>query len=296
MALPAPVNAFLAATRSRSPRARLVRGILGFTVFVAVTWWAWTSVDGIEMEWGWVVVLFVVGVPLALTISALEQHASTWLAGVTVSFGSSFRTAVTASAANYLPIPGAAIVRIGALSRAGATTAYATVVAVWLGLEWLAITAVFVSPQLVVSDLVVVGAAVGASGVFFTAGMAAWFKRRYPVGTGAVSASLGIVSVRVLFNGFTAYVGLRAVGATVSAGVALLVSASSVLASALGIFPGGLGVREFFAGVLASIGDFDPATAALGAVVTRATMTVALGITFAWIAVVQRGHHRAGVE
>lgn len=293
MELPRPITAFVTAMRSSSPRARIVRSSLGLLVFVVVTWWAWTSVGGIEVDWWWTTMLFVICVPISFGIIAVEQHLSTWLADVSVSYGSSFRTSIVASAANYLPIPGAAFVRIGALSKAGSSTGHATVVAIWLGLEWLAITAVVVAPPLVLLGFLAAGVVVGAMGVVATVGMSWWFLCRFPGRERAVWWSLVVVVVKVVFGGFMTYAGLRAVGATMGASLSLVVSASNVLASAVGVFPGGLGIREFFSGLLASVGNFDGATAALGAVVIRATTTVGLGIAFAWIAMVQRGREQS---
>lgn len=292
MELPRPITAFVSAVRSPSPRARIVRSSLGLVVFVVVTWWAWDSVGGIEVDWGWTAFLFVICVPISFGLIAVEQHLSTLLADVTVPFASSFRTSIVASAANYLPIPGAAFVRIGALSKAGSSTGHATVVAIWLGLEWLAITAVVVAPPLAFLGFVIAGVVVGLVGLVATVGMAWWFLRRFRGRERAVWWSLVVVVVKVVFGGFMTYAGLRAAGATMGVSLSLVVSASNVLASAVGVFPGGLGIREFFSGLLASIGDFDGATAALGAVIIRATTTVGLGIAFAWIAMVQRGREQ----
>jgi hypothetical protein len=254
-----------------------VKAAFGLTAFLIVTLWAWRSVGGISLIWRWVTVLLVVGVPLAIGILTAEQHVSTKLAAVHVRIVSSFKTAVTASAANYLPIPGAALVRIGALSRAGSGAGRATTVAATLGVIWLAATAMATAPGLLVADRWVVAIGAMTGGVTVLVATIAILRARYGLSAGILALSVGAVVVKVAINGLTLYMGLRAVGAIVSPWSALLISASSVIASALGVAPGGLGIREFFSGVLAAIGGVDPALATLGTVVERAVMTVGLG-------------------
>lgn len=288
MQFPAPVNRVQAILRSTTPLARTVKGISGLVVLVAVTWWALGSVDGIEFDWIWVAVLLLVGAPLAIAVLTIEQHTSTHLAEVVVPIISSFRTSVAASAANYLPLPGAAIVRVGALANAGAGTGRAVAVAAALGVQWLAITMILTVPGLLSGgmNLYALAALAGGSIVLF----ASWivFARRFPGRTGAQLLGIATVTAKVFVNGINTYLGLLAVGAHVDFAVALLISASGVLASAIGIFPGGLGLREFLSGVLASIGGADPALAALGAIVTRSVMTVGLGLAVAIASITSR--------
>ena len=277
MTLPVWIDRAITALRSSSPRARTVKGGFGLAAFLIVTWWAWRSVGGVTLVWGWVTVLLVVGVPLALGILTAEQHVSTKLAGVHVRVESSFKTAITASAANYLPIPGAALVRIGALSRAGTGAGRATTVAATLGVIWLSVTAMATVPGLLIVERWVIALAATVGGIAVLVATLAILRRQYGLSTGILALSVGVVFVKVGINGLTIYMGLRAVGAVVSPWTALLVSASGVIASALGIAPGGLGIREFFSGVLAAIGGVDPALATLGTVVERVVMTVGLG-------------------
>lgn len=263
--------------RSPSPQARAIKAGVGFAVFLVVTWWAWRSVGGISLTWAWVIALLVVGVPLAIGVLTSEQHVSTKLAAVDVGLPSSFKTAVAASAANYLPIPGAAIVRIGALSKAGSGAGRATTVAASLGVIWLAVTAVATVPGLLIAERWVVAIAATTGGLATLIAALTVLRGRYRLPARILALSVAVVVVKVAINGLTIYMGLRAVGAVVSPWTALLVSASGVIASALGIAPGGLGIREFFSGVLAAIGGVDPALATLGTVVERAVMTVGLG-------------------
>lgn len=296
MNLPSWVERSWAALRSTSPAARATKAVFGLVVFIAVTWWAWRSVGGIELEWQWVVALVVVGAPLSVGILTAEQHVSTKLANVDVDLLSSFRTAVAASAANYLPIPGAALVRIGALSRAGSGAARATAVAVALGVMWLSVTAMATVPGLVLADrwLIAVVALGGGLAVLGITVVGLAMRYRLPVLT--LAAAVVVVVAKVLINGVTMYMGLRSVGAIVDLWSALLVSASGVIASALGIAPGGLGLREFFSGVLAAIGGLDPALATLGTVVERAVMTAGLGAAFLVASASARSSAAGGIE
>ena len=287
-----PIDRAKAILRSATPLARTVKGIAGLAVFVAVIWWAWQSVGGIEIDWRWVAALLIVGAPLAVGVLTIEQHVSIYLAGVVVAIVSSFRTSLAASAANYLPLPGAAIVRVGALANAGSGTGRAVAVAATLGVQWLAITTMLTAPGLLSAgmNLFALAALVGGLVVL----MASWivFARRFPGQTSTQLLGICIVTVKVFVNGFNTYLGLLAVGADVDFAVALLISASGVLASAIGVFPGGLGLREFLSGVLGAIGGADPALAALGAVVTRSVLTVGLGLAIAIASMTPR----AGVE
>ncbi len=250
---------------------------MGLVLFVVVVAWSWVAVGGIELRWSYVVVLAVLGAPLMVGTMVVEQHVSTYLAGVRVSWWSSFQTSVLATASNYLPVPGAVLVRVGALKKAGSGLGRATAAAALLGATWLMITVVAGAPAMISSDYVLLGWSMLLVGSLGTVSAVVFYVRRYSLDPTVALVSIGVVCWKVVLHAMNTYLALLAVGADTTPADAALIGTAGVIASAVGLFPGGLGVRELVAGVLAGVVGLDPALGALAAVVTRAVMTAWIG-------------------
>jgi hypothetical protein len=263
----------------RSPSARRWKLALGLVIFVGVLGWAVRGVAtaGLEPSLAWLALLAVVGSPVMLLILAAEQHAAAMLGGAGVTFSSSARTAVLATSANFLPLPGAALVRVEALRRAGAGTGTAIGITTAIGIVWLAMTGVLMASVLPASGHGGLGILLGAASAAVLAIALVMVWRRAPGRGAAARAGMPVVvGIKVVVHAVNTFAALRAIGFDPGAADAVMVSAAAVLASAVGFFPGGLGLRESLAGGLAATIGVPAAVGSLAAIVGRAVEAVLL--------------------
>jgi len=79
-----------------------------------------------------------------------------------------------------------------------------------------------------------------------------------------------------LISGMNLFFIMIALDRHISLSSAVVISASGVLASALGIFPGGLGARELIAGGLSLIFGFDAGIIVTAVLITRVAESLGL--------------------
>ena len=63
--------------------------------------------------------LVLVGVPASIVLNAAEFRIGTQVVGTAIRWRSAFETTILASAANILPLPGGALVRLAAMKAVG---------------------------------------------------------------------------------------------------------------------------------------------------------------------------------
>lgn len=236
--------------------------------FVAMTVSALRSLpdDGRSLNPWLVLILAGVTAPATILANAVEYRLIGALLRHRLTLRHSVRVALVAAVANYLPAPGGVAVRAAALTRAGSTVRSALTVngaaaAVWLGLTGLTCGAALA----VGTDRVGPGVLAFGGGAALLGSATALLWRRDPVAArGSVAALVAVELTVVLLSGARVFVSMRAIGQEVSAGAALGISAATVLASAIGIAPAGLGLREGIAALLASALGV-PASAAIAA-------------------------------
>lgn len=219
--------------------------------------------------------LALVAVPLANVANGLEYATAARIGGHAVPVGEALEVSVLSSAANLLPLPGAALVRVRAMRRRGSSYRQALAVTALVGGAWLATSLVLAGGLLAaprpgevddVAALAVLGC--GVTGVAL-AGIAV--RRLVPAGQAAVLAA-GLLAAEALAVAVAALrylLVLGALGLDVTLEQAVALSVASVLASALGFVPGGLGLREALAGVIAGLVGLPVATGVLAAAVDR---------------------------
>lgn len=231
-----------------------------------------------EVRWWILVLVAVVGTPAVIAINAAEYQVTARLLGHSVPFSGATRISVLATAANILPVPGAALVRIAGLRGLGAPSRLAIGVTALVGLAWVAITAL-VGGLLLLVSLPLLGSVVAVAGAaLFAVVLLALRSRVEPRDRGVGALGLAAVEVgAVLMSGARLYAVLVGLGHQVElAEVAGLVIAG-VIATATGVFPGGLGLREVLAALIAPLVGLSPALGLFATALTRLADYAVLG-------------------
>ncbi len=265
-----------------------------------------------QLVWGPLLLAAVVVTPLTIALNAAELKAMA--VGVatdpdTVSWPVAVRTVVLATAANLLPIPAGAVIRVQVLRKAGSTTTGAATVtlaaaAIWIGVSLVLAGAVVATGIGVGSGgAAAAGAgaglgagadAVGAGGTAAAVGAGAaggepvvgWLGVALGVaavvlGVGAVrvvgrttwvaaTTSLGVVEVATaILHAVRLWLVLLGLGVGSTLWQAVVIGAASPLAAAAGFFPGGIGLAELLGALLAPLAGLAAAAALLAVAVGR---------------------------
>lgn len=253
---------------STSPSVRRWLLPVAFLAFVVTAGLAFAALpEDLEVEPAFLVLSLVLVTPLSTAANAAEFAATAHAVGRRIDRSEALRVAVLSSAANLLPLPGAVAVRTHQL-RGAAGTKRALGVTAGAGVCWLG-TAVLVAG---IGDLVVhqrlaswVATAVGAA-IVAVAYVVVRRSATEPTGwRWIVACELAQVAVA------TARLALAvtALGESVDLAQALWLAVSPVAGSAVGILPGGLGVREAIAASIAALVDLPAAVGGAAAAVDR---------------------------
>jgi hypothetical protein len=245
-------------SRTLEKRATLTRRFrpllfaIAGTAFVIGTILSWRALpdDLGTFEWWPLVIVAVAGVPATILLNAGEYQQIARIAGLQVTLTEALRIAVLSTAANLAPLPGALLVRWGDMSRRGSpwrTAIGANFVAgaVWLTLSALALMVVTFPERGVVFWIGLAFALVGAVPVVLLTSRARLSKRAF-LQLAAVETGLILVTATRAFLILEAFA--LPGGITISVAIASTYSLSGLL----GVFPGGLGVREVLSGLVSS--------------------------------------------
>lgn len=244
----------------------LVAGLVFLLVMVVYGFGA-VEIDRESFVPGWLVLL--VGLAATtLCIIMLEFRVLARVAGVRVSAKQAFSVTVIGTAANLLPVPGSAITRYVVLQRRGVAASVITTTLLGGALIWLGVAAGVAALGLTAGSTVIGGAfALGAIGVF---GAGVLMLRRAG-GSGRDTALLTLIELGITVVGivrfFTAAAMLSLPG---SLRETVALAAAGPASAAVGIVPGGLGIRESLAAALGAVSGLGGAEAAVIAVVDRA--------------------------
>lgn len=241
---------------------------------------AWGSRPDVPTEpqlWRLALAVAVV-VPAHVALNGAELLVMARIGRNRMPVGEAARVTVLSSAANLLPIPGAVLIRTRALQRLGATGRHALSVAVVVGLGWVATACAAAGVLLLVVDPTVAGAAFLAAGL--TGLLATWLLLgRYPARR--PHAFAGLVAVELastLVGGLRLHLAITGMGYHVDYPAAVALSLSGPLASLVGVFPGGLGLREGIAAAIAPLVGLAAAIALLATIVDRVFGAVVQGV------------------
>ena len=195
------------------------------------------------------VLVVLLGPPAVVTLNSIEFMLLARLVSQKVGIARAVRIAVLGTAANQLPIPGAVIVRTQALATGGAGYRRSIVANLAIGLAWIG-TAFSMAGLLQFHGRVpALGLGFAAAGVVILVASGRIVHRAVPldgprfmatriIATEALLVVVQAVRLALVLHGF---------GVRVSPAQAVALALSGVLAAALGVVPGGVGVREALA-------------------------------------------------
>jgi len=246
------------------------------------------------VRWGLLVAIGSLGPTVTIWVNAKEFQLQARILGQTVASYDAVRVSVLGTAANLLPLPGALMVRTQALAVEAGLKRSAGVGAA-TGIVWLAVSLGLSGVGLSTFGRSGLGAAamlVGA--ILLGAGLA--------IGRalGADRRTLGLLAVTEAALAATGalrlYFILLALSVDVSPAQAVSLAASSAVASAAGVFPAGVGIREALSGFLASMVDLPAAVGVAAAAIDRLSGLAVLFVSVAVILLLDaRSTHRRGL-
>ena len=289
-ALPGPLRR-LAAIRSwaSTPARRRIAYAIAVALFVGSTVAAWQALpDGrADLDWGLVAIAALLVLPGAV-VNAEEYRVSARIVGQVVPVPAALRVSITAAAFNLLPIPGSVLVRTRALAKGGSSTTQAVSSTLAVGVVYIAVALVIVA-GVQVASAPVQAAVLLAVGIAMLAGATEVTRR---IATGPIRELLGrlmaVEALSVLVKAVRLYLTIRALGFDPSIAQATSLSMATVAASAIGIFPGGLGIRELLSGLIAPAVDLPASVGLIGTSLDRVIGLATLSVLAAVVLLATR--------
>jgi hypothetical protein len=219
--------------------------------------------------------------PLIVAGNVAQTLAIARIAGCRFSLSAAFRVTVFSSAANHLPLPGGILLRVGAMTAAGADAKRAAAATLASGFLWISAAFAIAAPFAAMGAPPLAFALAGAALVSGAAGLYLAFRlrRRFL----DLLSLLGLNLLCAVTYALAVFVALAALGAA-DAGVALVVSAAGVIGNAVSLAPAGLGVREAAAAGLAALIGAEPATAFLSTTLVHAAAMAHYAVISLWLA------------
>lgn len=259
----------------RSPSTERALLVAAAVLFVVITALSLSELPPLRDDARWW--LLAPAALLSLVGTALNGG-EVWLGarlhGVRVRPRVAFSTSALSSAANLMPVPGAALVKVRALRQHGLGTGLAVRATAGLGIVWVGLGLVLAGALQLASDATVgaiaalVGLAVTVLGLA-SLGRTTWARRGEAVAL--ETASVLATTVRLTLV-------LAALGFDGDVADAAALAAAGIVASAAGLFPGGLGLRELLSGLTAGLVGLDPAVGVVVAAVDRVVTLAVLGV------------------
>lgn len=273
-----------------SRRWAMVVALVGFVVAAVLSATSFPETEG-PIHWHFLLIGTVVGAPLAVVLNAFEYRSTAKSIGHDVDLWTALRVTVLGSAANMLPLPGSALVRMQAMTAMGSTARSAGAASLMAGLVWIGATITLAgAAQIVMGGAVSVGAAVTAVGTAVTGAGLVLLRRRGPAVFWSVGPALVLIEVLfVILAAVRLYLILRGLRIDVGAADALGLTVAAAVATAAGMAPAGLGLREALTGGISPLVGI-PAAAGIGAaVVDRLARMVLLAILAGVFMITSRG-------
>ncbi len=228
-----------------------------------------------DIAFSYIALSALVFVPVAFLYGAVNFMIMARGAGVKVSFASALRTSCVAQFAEFLPIPGGAMVRGGALMRQGSGAASAAAHVTVNALLWIACAALAGGLSLGIENPIAFAIALaGLAGILACTG---WLANLAGITTAFAALAMRVIGL------FIAGARLFAAFATIGFAVAWLdlypFVFATIAGSAAAIAPGGLGISETVAAALATLSTIPSEAAFLAVGLNRL-----IGFAISWIA------------
>jgi hypothetical protein len=256
-----------------SPRAERILLGVAFVAFVVMGVVAVANFPdiGTGVRWEILVPVGLVGMSMNLVFNALEFDVTARFVGHRVAMTRALRVTILGSAANLLPIPGGAIVRTQELTARGARYRHTLVTAAVIGLMSIGAQLVLVGIANVAEASAGVLVILLAGGVVVIATSVAVLRTaadtrtafRYGCAMLAVETGYAVVAAVRMWLVF------EGLGVEVSLPATFAISGIGSVATAIGFFPGALGIKELLTGLVGPLVGVTVAVGVTGAVVSR---------------------------
>ena len=278
-----------------SPQSRQRLLVASFALFVGVCVTSWLALpDSLEISWWPIPVLLLATTPATLFVNAAEYRIMTRMNGRLVEWQAAFRLTVMASAANLLPLPGGVVIRTQALHSRGASYKRAIAANAAAGLTWIACGSFLIA---------ILAAATGkspaAAGCLAVVGVASASSvivilRRFDSSTmwGHLGRFAVVESAMVAINAIRILLAFELIGLSATVVQATALTSAQIVASAIGVFPAGLGVRELLAGAVGLVVSLNPAEAVTAIAADRVVGTSGAALLAAALVVAGRRGQR----
>ncbi len=236
-----------------------------------------------SLDWRPLVVLMAFAVPFTILLNTLEFQLSARLINRNVRFGKALEIAVIGTAANMLPLPGAAFTRLVGLKAAGGSYREGAVVTGLIALVWLGAALTVAGAAIALLDDDLLGPLFIAAGIivlFVALAAMVRISRDWPL-------SFLTATVKVLFVALDAtrlYLCLIGLGIDANYLQASAFVVAGVVGAAVSIVPAGLGIREAVSAALAPVVGLAASVGFLAASLNRllemlVLLPLALGLT-----------------
>lgn len=271
--------------RSRLVNPRLQRWALGLACigFAAGLYLSFRTLppDVSLARWGPLALGTFIGVPAAILFSVCETWLTARVAGASFGWEHSVRVSVLSSAANMLPVPGGALVRVAAMRQAGAAVRYGAIATILVALLWLGLAFVGsgIGVRTVSVPLAAVFGVIGTGLVMMSSIAVYMMSGSWPTVVIIILIKTGIVVVDVCRMRWA----LAALDVDLSIGTAFTFAVSGVAGAAVSVVPAGLGVTEAVAALLAPFSTISPSTAFLAATLNRMAALALMAPLALWV-------------
>jgi hypothetical protein len=215
--------------------------------------------------------------PATILTNAAELRATAMASGATleqVGWVRALRTVVLATAANLLPVPAGAILRVQVLRDAGAKLGAAAGVQLSAAAAWVGVSVVLAGGVLAFvrpadTDPLLGFAAMAGGAVVVAIGLIG-VRRTATTRPGAAAGWLLVVELATAaVAALRLWLVLLGLGVAASLGQAVVIATASPIAAAAGFFPGGVGLAELLSAIVAPLAGLAAAAGLLAVAVGR---------------------------
>jgi uncharacterized membrane protein YbhN (UPF0104 family) len=271
----------------------MIFAVVLFVVFTIVAFRHLPPIDK-PIRWELILVAGLLVVPMITVLNALEFRLMAHFAEHHPPMLEILQVTILGSAANLLPVPGAVVVRLANLRKAGVRVTRGLNLTAIIGLTWVGAACVLggVAEMFSHGDFALIALAVGVGLLGIAIGMLARVLDRGDRFAGAVEL-LAIEGAFVLMQAFRLFLIASALRFNVSYAQSTTLVIAAVSAAAIGFLPAGLGAREAIAALLSPIVGIP---AAVGLVITAVDRIVNLIVLLAFAAVVTLVARRERVQ
>lgn len=250
--------------------ARQIGLLLAGVLFIGGLYLSLTtiSLDDVYIRWGYVATLVLLGASGTLVLNTLVFWLSARSVGDGCGFFDSLRLIILSSAANFLPIPGGAIVRVAALRGSGSSYRGAISITASAAMLWLSLALIVAGVGLAQYSSQSIYFILSFAGLIV--GVAASMVARSVTRAWLTVLQLILVSLAThLVATFRFWLAFGSIGLLLPIMDSAVIAASGTAGAVVGIVPGGLGVNEAMAALLSELMGNSGALGFIAATINR---------------------------